>query len=185
MIGKMLEPRVFGGSVPMLGFGGNGDDRAGCHLYSLLAPFLIPAATSHTDEHLHLLVVDVPVVAAAGLEGDIHHTTANISQVTLTCEILSVWIRFALGPFALKCVTFVTKPTAKFIHELLTVTHVHGTLFVGSQLRSNTFQATQGSYGYNLAIGGRKLIACKDIAKEVRLQIVIVLRTEFVVERTT
>ena len=184
MIREMLEPRVFGGSVPMLGLGGNGDDGAGCHLNGFLAPFLIPAATSHADEHLHLLVVNMPVVAAAGLEVDVHHTSANVGQVTLTNEILSVGIGLALGPFGEQRVALVAEPSAELIHELLTVAHVDGTLLVGGQLRGNTFQAAQGSHGHYLAVGSRKLIASEDVTKEVRLQVVVVLRTEIVVERT-
>ena len=100
MISQMLEPGATLGTVPMLHFGRNGDDGAGSHLLRLLAPFMIPAMTGNADEHLHLLVVDVPIVAATGLEGDIHHTATDICQITLTNEILAVRIMLTLGPLA-------------------------------------------------------------------------------------
>ena len=37
--------------------------------------------------------------------------------------------------------------------------------------------------GHDLAVGSRELIAGEDIAEEVRLQIVVILRAEVVVER--
>ena len=126
----------------------------------------------------------MPVVAAAGLEGDVHHTTANISQKTLTNEILAVGIGLALGPFGEQGVALVAEPCAELIHELLTVAHVDGSLLVGGQLRGNTLESAQGCHGHYLAVGSRKLIAGEDVTKEVRLQVVIVLRTEIVVERS-
>ena len=73
MIGQMLEPRVLGGSMPVLDSSGDGDDGARSHLDGFLSPFLIPAATRDADEHLHGLVVDVPVVTASRLKGDVMH----------------------------------------------------------------------------------------------------------------
>lgn len=70
-IRQMLEGAVRSGSVPVLGPGGHCDDGTGLHLDSGLSPFLIPAVTAHAYEYLHLLVMDMPVVAASGLEGDI------------------------------------------------------------------------------------------------------------------
>ena len=84
--------------MPMLYFCWNSNDSAGSKLLRLLAPFLIPAFTGNTDEYLHLFVVDVPVITATRLEGDIYHTTADISQITLADEVLAIWIWFALGP---------------------------------------------------------------------------------------
>ena len=96
MIGQVLEPRVFLCSVPVLHLGRNSDDGAGSHLNGSLAPFLIPAAPSNADEHLYLLVVNMPVIAAARLVGDVlqtrytrrsvalrraHHTTTDICQL--------------------------------------------------------------------------------------------------------
>ena len=57
----------------MLHLGGDGDDGAGIHRDGFLAPLLIPAATADADEHLYCPVVDVPIVAATGLEGDVMH----------------------------------------------------------------------------------------------------------------
>ena len=45
----------------MFDFCGYGDDSAGNHLNGSLAPFLIPAAPSNADEHLYLLVVNMPL----------------------------------------------------------------------------------------------------------------------------
>ena len=90
MIRQMLEPGVFSGYVPVLHFGGNGDDGARSQLLRFLAPFLIPAATSDTDQYLYLLVVDVPIVAAARLEGYVVYTTAYIGQIAVANEILSI-----------------------------------------------------------------------------------------------
>ena len=84
--------------MPMLYFCWNSNDSAGSKLLRLLAPFLIPAFTGNTDEYLHLFVVDVPVITATRLEGDIYHTTADISQITLTYEVPAIRIRLALGP---------------------------------------------------------------------------------------
>ena len=77
----MLEPGVFLCSVPVLDFGRNGDDGAGCHWDGFFAPFLIPAATGNANEHLHLFVMDVPVVATAGFEGDVQNTAADVGQI--------------------------------------------------------------------------------------------------------
>ena len=103
----------------MFDFYGYGDDSAGSHLNGSLAPFLIPAAPSNTDEHLYLPVVNMPVIAAARLEGDVHHTTTDICQIALTNEILSVRIRLALGPLGVQGVTFVAEPSAELIDLLL------------------------------------------------------------------
>ena len=84
--------------MPMLYFCWNSNDSAGSKLLRLLAPFLIPAFTGNTDEYLHLLVMDVPVVTATRLEGDIYHTSADVSQIALTNEVLAIRIWFALGP---------------------------------------------------------------------------------------
>lgn len=66
---------------------------------------------------------------------------------------------------------------------MLRVAHVHGTLLVGGELWSNAFETAQGCYGNYLAVGSRELVASEDVTKEVRLQIVVILRTELIVER--
>ena len=71
VIGQVLHPRVFGGSVPVLHTFRNGNHHPGLQFYGFLAPFLIPTATSDADEYLHGLMMNVPVVTATRLEGDI------------------------------------------------------------------------------------------------------------------
>lgn len=70
----MGEPAVFAGTVPVLDACWDVDAVAGMHLDRLLAPFLIVANTSDTNEDLASAffgMVDMPVVTAAGLEGDV------------------------------------------------------------------------------------------------------------------
>ena len=71
MVGEVLHPAVLGGTVPMLHAFGDSDGDAGLQLHSGFAPLLLPAATADADEYLGGTVVDVPVVAAAGLEADV------------------------------------------------------------------------------------------------------------------
>lgn len=117
-----------------------------------LPPFLIPATTTDTDEYLYCFVVDMPVVTAARLEGNFYNTTANVSQKTLTDEILAVRVRFAFRPFAAQGIPLAVEPGTEFINQFLTIAHVHGSLLVGSQLWNNTFETTQGSNGHLLRI---------------------------------
>ena len=151
----------------MFYFGRDGDNGAGSHFYRLLAPFLIPAATGDADQYLHLFVMDMPIVTTARLEGDVHHTTTNISQIALAYEVLAIRIWFALGPLGAQGVAFFAEPCAEFIDQLLTVAHIYGTLLVGGELWNYTFETTQGSYGNYLTIGSRELIASEDVTKEV------------------
>ena len=76
------------------------------------------------------------------------------------------------------------EPCAEFIDEFLRVAHIHGSTLVGSQLRVNAFEAAQCRYGHYLAVGRSQLVTSEDVAKEVNLQIVVILRTESVVECT-
>ena len=184
MVGEMLEPSVFGSSVPVLRFCGNGDDGAGSHLNGFLAPLLIPAAPGDADEHLHRFVVDVPVVATARLEGDVHHPTAHVGQKALTGEILAEGIRLTFRPPAVQHIALLTEPSTQRVDSLLRVAHVDGSLLVGCQLWGNTLETAQGGYGHYLAVGSRELVASEDVAEEVRLQVIVVLWTECVVERT-
>ena len=101
MVGEVLHPAVFGGTVPMLHALGNGDDGARHQWNGFLAPFLIPATTAHADQHLHGTVVDVPVVAAARLEADIAEATCGIEdgEIAVANEILGVCgVGFSDGP---------------------------------------------------------------------------------------
>ncbi len=74
----------------MLHFSRDSDDGARSHLLWLFAPFLIPAATSDADQYLHLLMMDVPVVAAARFEGNINQTVLHRSQIAVADEILGI-----------------------------------------------------------------------------------------------
>ena len=93
---EVREPAVLGCSVPVLYVGGDVDDGAGQDLLGRLALLLVPAASGHTDEHLAATlagVVDVPVVAAAGLEchvGAIHLAAGDWSQVGIADEVLGI-----------------------------------------------------------------------------------------------
>ena len=61
--------------MPVLSLGRDGHDHTRAQDDRFLAFLDIPSAASHADEHLHRLVVDMPVVAATGLEGDVHGTS--------------------------------------------------------------------------------------------------------------
>ena len=72
----MGEPAVRRGAVPVLHLSGDVHHVAGLQRPGGLALLLIPAAAGHADQNLAaaaLCVVDVPVVAAARLEGDVAH----------------------------------------------------------------------------------------------------------------
>ena len=81
VVGEVLEPRVLGGSMPVLDLGRDSDDGAGSHLNGIFAPLLVPATASDANQHLHLLVMDVPVVTAAWFKGDIKHSVTHIGHV--------------------------------------------------------------------------------------------------------
>ena len=101
VISEVLHPAVFGGAVPVLHALGDGDDGARDQRNGFLAPFLIPTATAHTDQHLHRAMVNVPVVTTTWLETDIAETARRVedSEVAVANEILGVCcIRFANGP---------------------------------------------------------------------------------------
>ena len=129
-------------------------------------------------------MVNMPVVAATGFEGYIHHTATYISQIALTYEILAVRVRLTLGPLGAQRVAIVAEPSAELVNQLLAVTHVHRTLLVGGKLRSHTIQTAQCRHGNYLTVGSSELVAGKDVAEEMRLQVVIILWTEVIVERT-
>ena len=78
----------------MLGAGGDGNHRAGLQLHRFFAPFLVPTAAVDAGEHLHGVVVDMPVVAAAGLEGDVAHAADSVEdgEVALPDEVFGVGI---------------------------------------------------------------------------------------------
>ena len=79
--------------MPVFSLGRDGHDHARAQDDRFLAFLDIPSAASHADEHLHRLVVDMPVVAATGLEGDVHWTSIlgiEGSQIAIACEILGI-----------------------------------------------------------------------------------------------
>lgn len=101
---KMGEPAVGRRTVPMLYAGRDVDDRTGQNLHGRFALLLIPPAAGYADEHLAAALrrmVDVPVVAAARLEGDVgdlHLLLRKGSQVAVAGEVLRIGrIGFADG----------------------------------------------------------------------------------------
>ena len=70
----MAEPSIRFGSMPVFHVGGNDNDITGAKAPRRFSVLLIPAAPSHADEDLTAAAagaVDVPVVAAARLKGDV------------------------------------------------------------------------------------------------------------------
>ena len=111
------------------------------------------------------------------------HTTAYISQVAVADEILRIArIGFALRPLTAQGIALAVKPRTEFVNEFLRVAHVYSPLLVGSQLRGYTFQSAKGCNGHYLAVGICELVASKDVAEKMRLQIVVILRTELIVK---
>ena len=77
---QMGEPAVRRSAVPVLYTGHNVDHIAGVQLLRLFAPFLIVAPACHADEDLPAALarlVDMPVVAAAGLKGNVGQKQAG------------------------------------------------------------------------------------------------------------
>ena len=101
----MAEPAVGLGTVPVLDLSGDGDDIAGLQAPGRLARFLIPALAVHAQQQLSAVfgsVMNVPVVAAAGLKGDVGHKYGLLGigkglEVAVAHKILCVsGVRFAL-----------------------------------------------------------------------------------------
>ena len=78
--------------MPVLCVGGNAHGFACLEFPGLLAFDLVVASAAHGDEHLGSTVVDVPVVAASRLEGDVvdgdFGSVKHRCKITLTYEIL-------------------------------------------------------------------------------------------------
>ena len=130
----------------------------------------------------------VPVVAATRLEGHVAEPCRLVEhgQIAVADEVLGKGsVRFTFGPDGAQSISFLAEPRAEFVHHLLAVAHVDGTTFVGGQLRSHLAETAQGGDGHNLAVGSSELVASEDVAEEVRLQVVVILRTEVVVELAT
>ena len=89
----MGKPTVLGGPMPVLDFRRDADYIAGVQLLGRLAPLLVVAPTSGTQEDLSAVVVDVPVVPAGGFKGHIGDGdaafTAQWMQVTGPAKILT------------------------------------------------------------------------------------------------
>ena len=112
VVSQVLEPGILGGTVPVFLAFRNDHDRTRCQFLRFLAFFHIPAAARNGNQDLYLIVMDVPVVAATRFECYVGIALyclfafcqvlwLNRSEVTLSCEILSVGIvRIALWPTA-------------------------------------------------------------------------------------
>ena len=100
-------------TMPVLGVGGNAHGFACLEFLGLLAFDLVVASAAHGDEYLGSTVVDVPVVAASRLEGDVvdgkFRSVEHRREIALTYKILGkavvrlshgkcAWI-FHNGPF--------------------------------------------------------------------------------------
>ena len=192
--------------MPVLGFGWYGDDGAGSHGYGGLSPLLIPAAACHANQHLYLLVVNVPVVAAAGLKGDICHTV-HFGKIALADEVLSVGVLNALRPdvevngryslagfaehachsllaaYGLSFADALTENGRNVVQLSIGNTHVTCSADVCLQLWLTAGQGRNSGYGDYFAVSEREVIAGKDVAEEVGLQVVVGLRGEGVVKR--
>lgn len=96
--GQMGEPAVGGSAMPMLNAGGNEDGIARMQLHGLLAPLLIVTTAAYAHKGLASAssgMMYVPIVAAAGLEGDVkdgHAVCHDRSQIALSHEILGIGI---------------------------------------------------------------------------------------------
>jgi hypothetical protein len=49
-------------------------------------------------------------------------------------------------------------------------------------LRRHAFETAEGGDSYKFAVGGGELCAGEDVAEEVRLEVIVILRAECVVE---
>ena len=172
---EMLEPGVTLCAVPVLHFVGDVDNHAGRESDGRLSPLLVPASTRNTDEYLVCAVMDVPVISTARLKGDIGIIShggftlsqvyrRNGSQVAVSYKVLSVCIvGITLWPVAgigicrtiHLTIAICREPFTEFVHLLLGVSHIHGSRFVGCQLRFHAFQTAEGSHCDKFAVSGR------------------------------
>lgn len=97
----MRKPLVFGCAVPVFDLGGDIDSVARTQAACRLARFLIPALAGSAEQDLPGTVVDMPVVATGGGEGDVMHggiARSERGEITVASEILGVSSVFlALG----------------------------------------------------------------------------------------
>ena len=98
--GQMLHPTVGGGPVPMFGSLGNLNNGSRNELYGRFAPFLIPAPAGYANKDLHLLMVNMPIVPATGLEGHVGYAAIHRSQITVARKVLGISsIGLPFGPY--------------------------------------------------------------------------------------
>ena len=102
--GKVRKPTVGGSSMPMFYVGRYVYDVTRMQFYGGFPFLLIPSATGYANEHLASAaggVVDVPIIAATGFEGDV--VERNLfgrygCQIAVACEVLCVGcVGFAYG----------------------------------------------------------------------------------------
>ena len=103
----MGEPGIWCGAVPVLDTGWNIHHIAGMQLLRFPAPLLIIASACGHQQDLSAAlcsVMNVPVVPAAGLEGDVpdsHLCGGKHVQIALSCKILRKRVvLFSLGKYA-------------------------------------------------------------------------------------
>ena len=99
--GNVRKPLVFDGAMPMFDFGRNIHHIARLQTPCRFAGFLIPAFACRANQDLTRAVVDMPVVATGGGEGDVMHggiARSERGEITVASEILGVSSVFlALG----------------------------------------------------------------------------------------
>ena len=86
--------------MPVLYPSGDVDDIAGVQLLSCFAPLLVVASSGHTDQDLAaalISLVDVPVVAAAGLKGHIVHAHLAGGERVEVALSHKYWAKPSLG----------------------------------------------------------------------------------------
>ena len=101
IVSQVLHPTVSGGSVPVFGFGRDGNDNTGAKLYRCLAPLLVPATAGNADEHLNSFVMNVSVVATTRFKRYIYHAplvSLHRSEITQPYEVFGIArVRLANG----------------------------------------------------------------------------------------
>ena len=191
--------------MPVLGAGGDGDHHAGRQLHGSHAPFLIPSAAVDADQHLHGVVVHMPVVAAAGLEGDVAEAADGVEhgQVALPDEVFGVGVvglaqRIGRGRHDLLLALhggYGGLTAQCFRHEtgisqrhgdggklFLADAHIQGTAHMGLQLRHHAFKAAEGADSHQLSVGIGQHVAGEDVAEKVCFEVVVLGWAELIVE---
>ena len=79
--------------MPVLNALGDSNNDTGLEFDWSLAPLLIPATAIDTDEHLHGLVMNMPVIAASRFKRDIYRSAVlgiERSDVTVADKVLGI-----------------------------------------------------------------------------------------------